>query len=163
VTEPFHLPVRKHGVPLVLQLNIVSAIGRGATVELRTAGPIGKLLGVSERIIDGGVAFNVSWSAPPKGGQVSRWVPDGCELVSLRHSSVHISKPISSLVIGLDFIVLLNDPLCLPRRHACSQAPTRHTTATQVCPWESVGKARFIGRATHRLNACGSRCAKTSN
>lgn len=79
VTEPFHLPVRKHGVPLVLQLNIVSAIGRGATVELRAAGPTGKLLGVSERIIDGGVAFNVSWSAPPKGGQVSRWVPDGCE------------------------------------------------------------------------------------
>ena len=26
------------GVPLVLQLNIVSAIGRGATVELRAAG-----------------------------------------------------------------------------------------------------------------------------
>ena len=83
-TQPFKLPMQRgNGMPLVLQLNLVSAIGRGAICELRD--PMGKLLGVSERIIDGGVDFNVSWSKPPTGGQVRRWVPDGCKFLHHLH------------------------------------------------------------------------------
>eukprot|EP01049_Picozoa_sp_SAG25_P003323 SAG25_NODE_190_length_12277_cov_10.004927_13_plen_660_part_00 len=102
-THPFKLPTCAPGAALILQLNIFAAIGRGAMVELHAAAahsisqPEAGLsrqnessrLAVSQRIIDGGVAHNVSWfksieSAAPN---VSVWHPSGCAYTARQNNA----------------------------------------------------------------------------
>jgi hypothetical protein len=75
-TNGFQLPQCSGTAPQVLQLNIFTSIGLGATVELADADS-GAIVARSTLIQDGGgVAYNVSWKKP--GASKREWVNAGC-------------------------------------------------------------------------------------
>ena len=79
-TQPFALPTC--GGEQVLQLNIFTAIGAGARVELLSES--GALLARSFRIEGGSVAHNVSWMEPVEGtSQPATWKEVGTDMKKL--------------------------------------------------------------------------------
>ena len=79
-TQPFALPTC--GGEQVLQLNIFTAIGAGARVELLSES--GALLARSFRIEGGSVAHNVSWMQPVEGtSQPATWKEVGTDMKKL--------------------------------------------------------------------------------
>ena len=79
-TQPFALPTC--GGEQVLQLNIFTAIGAGARVELLSES--GALLARSFRIEGGSVAHNVSWMQPVSGtSQPATWKEVGTDMKKL--------------------------------------------------------------------------------